>query len=57
MPVTLTVAVNVSHAVPMTCAITVEYFISIGVDFGAARQDQRRPRRADDLTADRGRPR
>src|SRR5262245_62803084 len=35
MPVTLTVEVNVSHDVPITCAMTFEYFISIGVAFGA----------------------
>src|ERR1041384_47220 len=35
MPVTLTVAVKLSHAVPITCAITLEYFISIGLDLGA----------------------
>ena len=35
MPVTLTVAVKLSHAVPITWAITLEYFISIGVDLGA----------------------
>src|SRR3954468_7935732 len=35
MPVTLTVAVKVSQAVPSTVAITFEYFISCGVPFGA----------------------
>src|SRR5882724_4021072 len=35
MPVTLTVAVNVSHAVPITLAITLAYLSSIGLDLGA----------------------
>src|SRR5215813_730294 len=35
MPVTLTVAVKVSQAVPSTVAMTLEYFISCGVDLGA----------------------
>src|SRR6185436_16442083 len=35
MPVTLTVAVKLSHAVPITWAITLEYFISIGLPLGA----------------------
>ena len=34
MPVTLTVAVNDSHAVPITFAIVAVYFASIGVVFG-----------------------
>src|SRR3569833_3011989 len=34
-PGILTVAVNDNHAVPMTFAITFEYFISAGVFFGA----------------------
>ena len=34
-PGTLTVAVKVSHAVPITLAITLEYLSSIGVDLGA----------------------
>src|ERR1044072_3511052 len=35
MPMTLTVAVNESHAVPSVFAIAFEYFISIGEAFGA----------------------
>src|SRR5438067_4948050 len=35
MPGILTVAVNESHAVPITVAITLEYFISFAVFFGA----------------------